>query len=236
MLQNLVNAISERHIENYLSSFVDPKFSTRNFEFIPTQDAQSQYFSVFSDWSLVSEREYFENLRWQTPPSAFSSLIFSDDRFESLRSDSAAYNANYRLIFQHNRSDTPGSIFADQSTIEGLFQTFKFAYTFKDTTVYGQLLDGNFAFVYRDYDQGVDVSWGRDEEMRATYGLFLNAQNLDLIWNNLISFAGDSLKANVVRGFNLTVTFNPSDIIRVDGYVNMVMERPKFQSNWLITR
>ena len=133
-------------------------------------------------------------------------------------------------------TSTLGSILGDQSTIEGLFQNFKFAYTFKDTTVYGQLLDQNFVFVYRDYDLGVDVSWGRDEDMRATYGLFLNAQNLDLIWNNVISFAGDSLKANVVRGFNLTVTFNPNDIIRVDGYVNMVMERPELQSNWSITR
>lgn len=131
---------------------------------------------------------------------------------------------------------TPGSILGDQSTVEGLFQNFKFAYTFKDTTVYGQLLGGNFAFVYRDYDRGVDVSWGRDEEMRATYGLFLNAQNLDLIWNNIISFSGDSLNASIVRNFNLTVTFNPSDIIRVDGYVNMALERPKLDSNWLITR
>ncbi len=132
-------------------------------------------------------------------------------------------------------TETSASIFGNQKTIEGLFQKFKFAYTFKDTTVYGQLLDQNFAFVYRDYDQGVDVSWGRDEDMRTTYGLFLNAQNLDLIWNNVISFDGDSLKATVVRGFNLTVTFNPSDIIRVDGYVNMVMERSELQSDWLIT-
>ncbi len=130
---------------------------------------------------------------------------------------------------------TPGTVMGDQKTVEGVFQNFKFAYTFKDTTVYGQILDPNFAFVFRDYDQGVDISWGRDEEMRTTYGLFLNAQNLDLIWNNVISFAGDSVRANVVRGFNLTVTFNPSDIIRVDGYVDMVMERRELQSNWLIT-
>lgn len=107
VLENLRNAVSEQNIENYLRSFVDSTFSTRRFEFIPTLDAQSQYFTVFSNWSLQSEREYFENLRSQTAPSAFSSLIFNDDRFESLQSDSAVYNANYRLVFQHSRPGTP---------------------------------------------------------------------------------------------------------------------------------
>lgn len=107
VLENLRSAISERNTENYLRSFVDSAFSTRRFEFIPTQEAQSQYFTVFSSWSLESEREYFENLRSQTLPSAFSTLILNEERFESLQSDSAVYNANYRVVFQHNRSDTP---------------------------------------------------------------------------------------------------------------------------------
>ncbi len=107
VLDNLQNAISERNTENYLRSFVDSTFSSRQFEFIPTQEAQSRYFTVFLNWSLDLEREYFENLRSQTVPSAFSTLIFNDGRFESLQSDSAEYNANYRIVFQHNRPDTP---------------------------------------------------------------------------------------------------------------------------------
>ncbi len=75
--------------------------------------------------------------------------------------------------------------------------------------MYGQLLDPNFVFVYRNYDLSIDVTWGRDDEMRTTYGLFQNAQKLDLIWNNIISTAADSTHVNVVRGFNLTLMFNP---------------------------
>ena len=60
--------------------------------------------------------------------------------------------------------------------------------------VYGQLIDPSFTFVYRNYDVGVDVTWGRDDEMRTTFGLFQNAQKLDLIWNNIISSSTDSTR------------------------------------------
>ena len=61
-----------------------------------------------------------------------------------------------------NASSSP--ILGDQHTVDGVFKNFQYAYTFKDTLIYGQLLDPTFSFVYRDYDLGVDVSWGRDDE------------------------------------------------------------------------
>ncbi len=133
-------------------------------------------------------------------------------------------------------TEVSNSILGDQRTLEGVFRNFQYAYTFKDSTIYGQLLDQNFAFVYRDYDNGIDISWGRDEDMRTTYGLFMNAQNLDLIWNNTVSFSGDSLNINVTRSFSMTVTFNPSDIIRVNGYANFNVTRLTQQSIWKIAR
>ena len=100
-----------------------------------------------------------------------------------------------------------------------MFQNFQYSYTFKDTTIYGHLLENDYIFVYRDYERSVDVSWGRDEDMKVTYGLFKNSQTLDLVWNNIVSMTEDS--SNIVRSFNLTVTFNPTDIIFVDGRVNL---------------
>ena len=136
-----------------------------------------------------------------------------------------------------DESSSPrNSILGDQTTVEGVFQNFRYSYSFRDTTIYSQLLDRDFVFVYRDYDRGFDVSWGREEDMRSTYGLFQNVQNLDLVWNNIISFSGDSLKSNVTRGFNLTVTYNPSDIDRVDGYANLTMERRSLGGVWKISR
>jgi len=131
---------------------------------------------------------------------------------------------------------SPSESTCDPNTIEGLFQCFQAAYTFRDTIVYGQLIDPNFVFVYRNYDLGIDVTWGRDDDMRTTFGLFQNAQRLDLIWNNIISTTAESTNVNVIRGFNLTLVFNPSDIERIDGYANLTLRRVRVSDPWKIVR
>ncbi len=102
--------------------------------------------------------------------------------------------------------------------------------------MYASLLSDNFTFVYRDYDNGVDVSWGRDDEIRSTHGLFSNAQQLNLVWNAVISQNLDSTSATILRAFNLTITFNPSDIIRIDGYANIKLRRATKKSYWKIAQ
>lgn len=126
-----------------------------------------------------------------------------------------------------------GGLISDRKTVNGVFQNFQYAYTFKDTLIYSQLLDPEFIFSFRDYNLGVDNNWGRDEEMKVTYGLFQNTQRLDLIWNNIISMTGDSTR--IIRSFNLTITFNPTDIIYVDGRVNLELKKDK-EDKWRILR
>ncbi len=137
-----------------------------------------------------------------------------------------------------NSSQTNGSVLGDQKTIDGVFQNFKEAYLFKDTTIYGQLLAPDFIFVYLDYDIGADVSWGRDDDMRTTNGLFQNAQSLDLVWNGSIPIEGDTVDVtvNVTRNFNLTVTFSPTDIVSIDGYASLTLERATVNDEWKIAR
>ena len=124
-------------------------------------------------------------------------------------------------------------LISDQKNVEGVFRNLQYAYTFKDTLLYSQLLDKNFTFSYRNYDLGADVSWGRDEEMKVTYGLFQNTQSLDLVWNNIVTITGDS--TNIIRSFNLTITFNPTDIIYVDGRVNLLLRKDD-DAKWKILR
>jgi hypothetical protein len=138
--------------------------------------------------------------------------------------------------FAPGRDDSISASACDPTTIPGIFQCFQAAYTFRDTTAYGPLLADNFVFVYRDYERGIDVTWGRDDEMRASYGLFRNAQRLDLIWNSIVSSAQDSTQMNIVRSFNLTITFNPTDVERVDGYANLTFERARATDPWKIIR
>lgn len=136
---------------------------------------------------------------------------------------------------------SPAQASCDPATPEGVFQCVRVAYTFRDTTVYAPLLHESFVFVYRDYDNGgIDVTWGRDTELRTTFGLFQNAQRLDLVWNNIVSTSVDTSttarRVNYVRGFNLTITFNPSNIERVDGYANLTFEQASTTSPWRIIR
>jgi hypothetical protein len=136
--------------------------------------------------------------------------------------------------FDENLGDQSATI-SDLKTIDGVFQNFQYAYTFKDTTIYGEVIAHDFVFTYRDYEEEVDKSWGREEEMRSTYGLFQNSQRLDLIWNNIVISNVDSLYANIVRSFNLTVTLNPTDILRVDGRVDLSLRKDQSTGKWQIT-
>jgi hypothetical protein len=126
-----------------------------------------------------------------------------------------------------------GSLISNQKTVEGVFSNFKYAYAFKDTTIFGKLLSKDYNFIYRDYDLSADIYWGRDEEMKVTDGLFRNSQKLDLIWNNIVSMNEDS--TNIIRSFNLTITFNPTDIIFVDGRVNLSLQKSS-EGKWFINK
>lgn len=131
-------------------------------------------------------------------------------------------------------SNTNENIISDQKTVEGVFQNFKYSYTFKDTTIYGQLLDDDFVFTYFDYDLGQQVSWDRATDMKTTEGLFTNTQSLNLIWNNIVYQTGDSLITDVKRSFNLTITFNPSDILNFYGFVELSLARNTADDKWKI--
>lgn len=133
-------------------------------------------------------------------------------------------------------SEAAANTCADLTVIDNVLCTFRNAYAFKDTTLYGSIIAPDFVFSYRDYDHGVDVSWGRDDEMRSTYGLFQSVESLTLIWNNEISSDSGETERTVVRGFNLMVAFNPGDVARVDGYADLTFGRGKVGDPWKIVR
>lgn len=123
---------------------------------------------------------------------------------------------------------------SDLTKIENVLCTFRNAYSFKDTTLYSSIIGADFTFTYPDYDRGVDISWGRLDEMRTTYGLFQSVSSLTLIWNDEISSSGNDTLKSVERGFNLTVAFNPSDVTRIDGYAVLTFERALASAPWKI--
>jgi len=125
-------------------------------------------------------------------------------------------------------------LLGDPSTVEGFFVRFQNAYQLRDTTLYGPLIHPNFTFTYRDFDNNVDISWSRIEEMSSTYRLFINSQDIRIQWNNIISqeINADKDRGQIIRRFDLTVILEASDVIRTDGAVNFIISRADSTENW----
>lgn len=126
------------------------------------------------------------------------------------------------------------TVLTNQRTIEGLFKNFRYSYNFKDTAVYSRLLAEDFVFVYRNYDIGADLSWGKFEDLKTTYGLFQSASNINLIWNDSYLSIGDSSEMNIQRAFSLTIVFSPNDIVQLQGKANFKLTFNRKDSIWQI--
>ncbi len=130
--------------------------------------------------------------------------------------------------------DNQNNILGDQTLVDGVFKNFRYAYIFKDTLVYGNLLADDFRFTFRNYEKSVDESWGRQDDMLTTSRLFLSTQNIDLAWNDVVVEIGDSLTKDISRGFNLSIVFSPTDAVNISGRVNLRITRNSTADIWKI--
>ena len=104
---NMINAFRDLNSVNYLKSFADSTTAGRSFIFEPTPQAKLKYGGVFLSWSKQSEQQYFENVRSKIPSGSSASLAFDALSAQSLQSDSAQYEATYRLTVQHSVASIP---------------------------------------------------------------------------------------------------------------------------------
>ena len=65
LFNNLKNSFKEKIVENYLGSFVDPAFLNKPYHYIPSAGSGIQ-FDAFLDWNVLSERQYFNNVKAAT--------------------------------------------------------------------------------------------------------------------------------------------------------------------------
>ena len=98
VIQNLVNSIADRNVDNYIACLSDTSFGARIFTFVPPADVYNQYRSIFFNWDKNSERAYFNNFISQSLNSSSSALILSSENL-TFQGDSATYNANYTLLW-----------------------------------------------------------------------------------------------------------------------------------------
>ncbi len=101
-------------------------------------------------------------------------------------------------------------ILTEQKTPQDVMTNFTYAYNFKDSLVYSDLLDSSFIFVSRNYatDPVTDIIWGRDTDLKTTAGLFRHFQTLNLIWGGTIRQSyinADSTLVEMKQVFQLTL-------------------------------
>ncbi len=106
VIQNLINSISDRNVNNYIACLSDPSFGGRPFSFEPPPDVYRQYQGIFENWDVSSEQYYFNNLVVQSAKSSSSQLVLTSENLTTL-GDSASFSASYTLYWPN---DVQGSL------------------------------------------------------------------------------------------------------------------------------
>ncbi|UCE06231.1 MAG: hypothetical protein JSW07_22060 [bacterium] len=133
-------------------------------------------------------------------------------------------------------SDRNNLIITGQTTPEEVLQNFKYAYVFKDSVLYADLLDSSFVFTYFDPNQGSSgrpESWLRDVDLRTTGRLFRNFDVVDLIWNSTIYAFDEEDIAEHSKSFHLSLIKN-NETINITGNAIFVFIKSKYDNKWRI--
>jgi hypothetical protein len=129
-------------------------------------------------------------------------------------------------------------VLTEQTTPDEVLQNFVYAYTFKDSLVYADLLDSSFVFVYFDPDLGSSgrfVSWGRDVDLKTTGRLFRNFETITLIWNSTVYEIKEESQAELSKTLQLNL-FGSAGDFSLTGDAVFNFKKDAYDSKWRITR
>ncbi|MCX6165241.1 MAG: hypothetical protein NTU73_10360 [Ignavibacteriae bacterium] len=102
VLGNLSNAVTDKDVNNYLQCIVDTSLTTKKFVYTADISSQIQY-PVFQNWQITNEKNYFFNLVSLTGLQN-TSLLFYSDIISNTYSDSAVYDMEYFVRFDHPKT------------------------------------------------------------------------------------------------------------------------------------
>ncbi len=137
-----------------------------------------------------------------------------------------------------DRSGEEGYVITEQATPEEVLQNFVYAYTFKDSLVYADILDSSFVFVYFDPNLGGSgrfVSWGRDIDLKTTGRLFKSFETITLTWNSTIYEEEGENTAEVSKTLQL-VMFGSAGEFSLTGSAIFNFKKSDYDDKWRITR
>jgi len=94
LVQNFVNSLNDKNLENYLLSFSDPNFTSKIFTFSASSSAISQFPALANNWGVRNEEQYFNNLITKVQKDQPITLNLSNVSSSS-QGDSLFYTASY---------------------------------------------------------------------------------------------------------------------------------------------
>jgi len=76
-----------------------------------------------------------------------------------------------------------------QRTPRDVLTNFRYAYVYKDSLVYSDILDSAFQFISKNYGTSppTNINWGRDIDILTTARLFRHFDLLELEWGSILS-------------------------------------------------
>ena len=135
---------------------------------------------------------------------------------------------------------TTSLILTDQESPQNVMTNFAFAYNFKDSLVYSDIIDTTFLFISKDFDSNpvTDITWGRDTDLKTTAGLFKGFNTLNLVWGGTIYErfldGEDSSLVELKQVFQLTLD-GGIDIPTLNGEALFIL-RKNTSNQWKIIR
>ncbi len=93
LIENLVNSLGDKNVQDYLSCLTDSSFSNKKFIFIPSSSSATQF---PTGWGIRSEELYFNSFIGKVSSNNAVALTFTDDNY-STQGDSVVYTASYSL-------------------------------------------------------------------------------------------------------------------------------------------
>jgi len=125
-----------------------------------------------------------------------------------------------------------------QRSPEEVLQNFDYAYTFKDSLLYADLLDSGFVFVYYDPNaspSGRFESWGRDVDLRTTGRLFRAFDVIDLSWGSTVYYSVQGDVAEMSKTFRLSLVSELGDF-HITGNAVFTFRKCPWDGKWRIVR
>jgi len=104
VIDNLSFSIQEKNSDNY-----NKCISPANYFYVPDAQSLANYKHIFLNWNSFSEKRYLDNLINETNANSSSVLFLDNKRFTPVTSDSTIFQADYIVVFQHNRTNIPKS-------------------------------------------------------------------------------------------------------------------------------